>query len=308
MPFFMDLVFTPLLEACKPFRILEIGSGQGQLTRQLVTYCRTHQSPQYPVHLDVVDQPYQYDVDWVKRQYARWASFHQQASVDFLPEMAYAPDMVFLHGDMNWYTVFHELTHLQTLSRRYRRPMPVTVVMHVGWPYGRRDNYKAPEKIPSMFRHPYKRRGIKVGQRALSDDPRQGLMGESLNAAEPYGPRNGVLTAVEDFLKTSPDSMELVRIEGHQGLALLVHPQWVDTLPALATLLEAFRLSPVMMQTMQALERDRLRLAEALVSMQHQARTREAEQLLGLTNTGYPSALMANSIVLAPDELDIHVT
>jgi len=43
-----------------------------------------------------------------------------------------------------------------------------------------------------------------------------------LNAEHEGGPRNGVLTAIEDFLDSTQRSLELFAVRGPGGLALLV--------------------------------------------------------------------------------------
>ena len=76
--------------------------------------------------------------------------------------------------------------------------MPLLIFHDVGWPLGRRDAYYAPERIPEEHRQPLARDvGLAPGEpgtvaRAGCPSP----------ASPPgrAGPRNGVLTAIEDFL------------------------------------------------------------------------------------------------------------
>ena len=42
-------------------------------------------------------------------------------------------------------------------------PLPVLILHDVCWPYGRRDLYYAPERIPEEFRQPYEQRGMRPG-------------------------------------------------------------------------------------------------------------------------------------------------
>ncbi len=71
--------------------------------------------------------------------------------------------------------------------------------MHdVGWPYGRRDLYYAPDQIPEEFRQPYRRAGMRPGPRSCSSTG--GINPTMCNAELEGGPRNGVMTALDDFL------------------------------------------------------------------------------------------------------------
>ena len=61
------------------------------------------------------------------------------------------------------------------------------LVLHdVLWPYGRRDLYYAPERIPAEFRQPYAQAGINPGMKRLH--PRKGLNPTMCNAEEEGGP------------------------------------------------------------------------------------------------------------------------
>ena len=71
--------------------------------------------------------------------------------------------------------------------------------MHdVGWPYGRRDLYYAPERIPAEHRQPYAQAGMRPRTRKLV--AHGGLNPTMYNAEIEGGPRNGVMTALDDFV------------------------------------------------------------------------------------------------------------
>ena len=77
-----------------------------------------------------------------------------------------------------------------------------TIFLHdVCWPYARRDMYYDLETVPADYRQPVAKRGVLRGASALSDDPTRGKNPDMWNATHEGGPRNGVLTAVEDFLR-----------------------------------------------------------------------------------------------------------
>ena len=98
--------------------------------------------------------------------------------------------------------------------------------MHdIAWPWARRDLYYAPDQIPAPFRHPYDyHAGVVLDCPTLV--PGRGFRGEGQFAAaiREGGPRNGVLTAVEDFIdevRESGRSIAFAEIPAVFGLGIL---------------------------------------------------------------------------------------
>ena len=126
----------------------------------------------------------------------------RETSLEALPRIP-LPDAVVLDGDHNWWTVSEELRLIS--ERAPGADLPLLVLHDLGWPHGRRDDYFAPELIPAEARHPL------VGETGgiIPGDP-----GAHEGRGLPYpksarhegGPRNGVLTAVEDFVAGRPDA------------------------------------------------------------------------------------------------------
>lgn len=122
-------------------------------------------------------------------------------------------DCAVIDGDHNWYTIYNELKLLNT-----RLAPGGSVFLHdVRWPYARRDMYYEPKRIPGRFRHPYKRMGIAPGVMKLVPE---GINSEYCNAVYEGGSRNGILTAVEDFLRLT-DEYEFSVVEEEFGLGIL---------------------------------------------------------------------------------------
>jgi hypothetical protein len=112
-------------------------------------------------------------------------------------------DVYVLDGDHNWHTVIGELRALR--DRLTDPENPAIAILHdVHWPCARRDMYYDPEQIPQDERQPYTfDSGIAPGNDGL--DP-HGFRGAGVFAVAEHegGPRNGVLTAVEDFMEEAP--------------------------------------------------------------------------------------------------------
>ena len=88
---------------------------------------------------------------------------------------------------------------LADAARRAGAFLPVMVMHDVGWPYGRRDLYYEPEQIPAEFRQPYDQRGMGRARKKLLPKGGGGLNPWMNNAETEGGPRNGVMTALDDF-------------------------------------------------------------------------------------------------------------
>jgi hypothetical protein len=189
--------------------MVEVGTEDGLQTRRLLPYARSRRA-----HLHVIDPAPLFPTEAYRSQYGSYSTLHERPSHDALP-LIDSPDVVFLDGDHNWYTVLNELRILGRTCTRW----PLTFVHDIEWPYGRRDMYYAPERVPADSRQPYARLGIVPSASKLSST---GVNGRLANATHEGGPRNGVLTAVEDFLDETQRDLALFVVSGNKGLAIVV--------------------------------------------------------------------------------------
>jgi Methyltransferase domain len=173
--------------------VVEIGAEFGGMTTTLADRCRAWEG--CLVSVDPCPKP----------EFEAWAAtrpdvHHVRAlSLDAIPGLA-APDAWVIDGDHNWYTVYHELKAAEAVSRGAARPF-FAFLHDVEWPSGRRDMYYAPESIPAEFRHAYSYEGGAFpGHSALYSGRGFRGAGHFAWAKHEGGPRNGVLTAIEDFL------------------------------------------------------------------------------------------------------------
>ncbi len=210
---FWEPFILPALERLKPKVLIEIGSDQGLNTRNLLDFSR-----RTGAILHVIDPLPKYDVEeWVNEYHAN-LEFHMAPSLDVLRSIDNA-DVVLIDGDHNWYTVFNELKLLEEIALDSPGRFPIVMLHDVGWPYGRRDLYYEPDRIPPPDRHPYAKGGLRPGREDL--DPAGGLNAHLDNALREGGPRNGVLTAIEDFISESSIDLKLVVIPGINDLGIL---------------------------------------------------------------------------------------
>ena len=249
-PFWESFV-RPILLAIEPRSIVEIGSENGFSTRHLIEFCQAHE-----VEFHAIDPEPNFDVEACAKEHARFV-FHRSLSLEVLGTIDRF-DAVLIDGDHNWHTVFHELKLIEQRSNELDQPFPIVILHDVEWPYGRRDMYYDPSTIPESYRNPYERKGMWPGESPLRN--RGGLSPHLCNATHEKGPRNGVLTAIEDFLAETALELELIRIPGYAGLAILYRRQLPADNRALGEFLETLALPPAVEEHIRRLEQNRITL------------------------------------------------
>jgi hypothetical protein len=226
---FWDCAVLPSLEAHAPTSIVEIGVESGRQTRRLVAWAAAHGAV---VH--AIDPKPELDLDELAREAGEHVVgdhlvMHRELSLRALPTVA-PIEMILLDGDHNWYTVVNELRTIDELQADW----PLMLAHDVGWPYGRRDMYYDPATVPGEHRHPHRRAGMRRLRSALVDD---GKNRKLLNAEHEGGPRNGVLTAIEDFIASTRRDLLLLAQPGPAGLGVLVSPSTLQRNQRLAQVL-----------------------------------------------------------------------
>ena len=188
MNYFFRKVLKPYIISNRYKNICEIGASEGDNTEKLLKIkglCITIIDP--CIDKDLV--AHYRSKDCVK--------IMKGNSLTMLPRIHAPFDCMLIDGDHNWYTVFNELT---AIHKRGLLKKGGTIFLHdMLWPCARRDQYYVPETIPAEFRHPHAKKGVGRHETGLLD--KGGANPHIYNACFEGGPRNGVLTAVEDFLK-----------------------------------------------------------------------------------------------------------
>lgn len=226
---FWEKVVAPVLEAAEVRRLVEVGALRGENTRQILDLL----GPEAELH--VIDPVPDFDPVEHAKQFGGQYVFHRALSVDVLGELP-AMDAALLDGDHNWYTIYNELKLLAQVSRANDRHLPVCVMHDVAWPYGRRDLYYDPDNVPAEHRQEWLRKGMRPGVRRLV--PIGGLNPTMANAVMEGGPRNGVMTGVDDFIAEYDRPLRLVFLPIYFGLAIVVEEAQLDQQPALRAFLD----------------------------------------------------------------------
>jgi Methyltransferase domain len=143
---------------------------------------------------------------------------------------------VVIDGDHNYYTVVNEL---RAVGERFSgEEFPLLLLHDVRWPHARRDAYYSPDSIPEEERHMMESGPVFPGIRELAPG---GLPYKNV-AAHEGGPRNGVLTALDDFLAERPD-LSFAIVPAFFGLAV-VWPSDAPWAEEMAGLLEPVDRAP----------------------------------------------------------------
>jgi hypothetical protein len=194
---FDEIIFAAL-DRIKPTSVLEIGSETGVFSKRLFDHCEATGAQL------VIAEPFP-TPELIERAVSK-SCLHLFAgkSLDLLAQWRCDSEVVLIDGDHNYHTVLGELGLIDE-GWRERGVRGVIFLHDVGFPCGRRDCYYDPSAIPEAARHPHRYdRGVTLDSDALIAG---GFRGEGAFAWAEHdgGPENGVLTAVEDFMRDHPD-------------------------------------------------------------------------------------------------------
>ncbi len=209
---FWDDVIAPVIEAVQARRVVEIGALRGETTVRMLKRLGADRE------LHVIDPLPQFDPAEHERAFPGQYVFHLGISHDVLPQLPPC-DVALIDGDHNWFTVYNELKMLAATAKNSGAPLPVFVLHDVAWPYGRRDLYYEPSRIPDEFRQPYRRAGMRPGSSRLF--PNGGMNRTLDNAQSEGGERNGVMTALDDFMAEHDEPLRRVVLPIYYGLAVV---------------------------------------------------------------------------------------
>ncbi|MEZ5179788.1 MAG: CmcI family methyltransferase [Acidimicrobiales bacterium] len=226
---FWEKVVAPVLEAAGVQRLVEIGALRGEQTKLILDRL----GPGAELH--VIDPVPEFDPDDHRARFGEQYVFHRALSLDVLGTLP-PMDAALVDGDHNWYTVVNELRLLGRVAREHGAALPVLVLHDVGWPYGRRDLYYDPSNVPDEFRQPWAHEGMRPGNPGLVG--RGGLNPTMANARREGGPRNGVRTALDDFVAEWDEPLRQVVLPIYFGLAIVVEESRLARQPELAALLD----------------------------------------------------------------------
>lgn len=236
----------PLLRALEPRVVVEVGAGHGRLTARLL-----RGADRATIH--AVDPVLCAGLAALDAAEPRLV-VHTARGADALGTLP-AADLLLLDGDPNWSTVRAELGLAVAAARAAGRPAPVVVVHGVHWPFGRRDGYGSAETPGGAARRPSVRAGLLPGRARPAAD---GLRLAAHVAMEEGGARNGVLTALEDFVAEDAGTWSLVDVPGYGGSAVLADADRMTHTPGLRQAVDGLLATPALLRLARRVEAGRI--------------------------------------------------
>jgi predicted HAD superfamily hydrolase len=203
-------LIKPLLDEIPAKVVCEIGLYLGATTKALLAYCQEKDAYYHGVDVFIDKKVREIVSKYNKVEMFETTSFNYLAN-------STVHDIYFLDTDHNYYTVSNELLLLGKLVSENNAPL---VFIHdVGWPFGRRDGYGDTKVIPENYLNPHEYgKGVTLGEKKLVHG---GFLGEFPFSINEGGERNGVLTAVEDFLKENPGKWDYIYLPSIFGMFIL---------------------------------------------------------------------------------------
>lgn len=215
-----EVVFA-CLEAVEATSVVEVGAFHGKSTEEMLDWAEGR-----GVRVMAIDpEPHANLRELAARR--PQLELIEKTSHEALRELEPA-DVVILDGDHNYYTLSEELRLIE--GRASGAQLPLIVFHDIGWPLARRDAYYVPERIPAEHRQPLARNVYLVrGEPGVADEG----MPFACVAEREGGPRNGVLTAIEDFIGER-EELRLAVVPAFFGLGVLWHRQapWAERVDA----------------------------------------------------------------------------
>ena len=216
-------VIVPCLDAVAARSVAEVGAYAGDLTRLLVDWAALSGARVVAVDPSPQDALVALAAERDELELVR------RTSLEALPEIELA-DAIVIDGDHNYWTVAEELRLIG--ERAPGAELPLLLFHDVCWPHARRDDYFDAGQIPSEYRHPVAGEG--PGLYPGDSGTRPGGLPYPRSAAHEGGPRNGVRTAVEDFV-ASREGLRFATVPAFFGLGVVWHADapWADRIAAI---------------------------------------------------------------------------
>ena len=187
--YYSDNVIPIILTRFKVNKVVLCGINDEDITNQILKFCDTENASYIAIdsEIDKLDPVDEFPLD----------ALHNIADYG----------AIFIDDDPNWYTVYNELN----LIKKNNDEFPLVFICNDIFPHKNRDSYSDPDMIPNEFLNEYSNKFSYNGIQ---------LMDDYYHAIEENTPKNGVSTAIEDFLSENP-SIGLMDIKLSPGIVIL---------------------------------------------------------------------------------------
>lgn len=233
---FFEAVLEPIFKLENIKTIVEIGAEKGISTAKLIRYANECGGKIYTIDPVPLFDCY----SWAKENPDSFVMI-KDLSLNVIKDIKDA-DCFLIDGDHNWYTVYNELKAIYEVYGEERFPL---VFFHdILWPYDRRDLYYCPDNIPGIYRHEYDKKAMRPDSKLLCND---GINENLCNAKAYGGEKNGVLTAIEDFVRDYPSlQLKLLTHDVLFGLGVIAsekkYPKALEYFTSFETLKKSMQL------------------------------------------------------------------
>ena len=218
---FFDLSIIPtFLSRFKVRKVLAIGLSNELIMNKIISFCFDNNCLFYSIDPTIKINDLIEDYDNLEDNLKENIKYFNDDSLDVLPELDNF-DAVFINDDPNWYTVYNELN----LIKKNNVHFPIVFVCNNKYPHKRRDSYINPEKIPKEYKNEcYK--DLPILYEEDGEVKRTMVKDGFCHAIQKDTPKNGVLTAIEDFLKEN-SKLKSLEINPLEGVTLIYEPSEV---------------------------------------------------------------------------------
>lgn len=195
---FRELIFE-CFRKTDVLKVAEVGAGGGQFTKELTEWAKRHEGFVYCIEPNSTET-----LKEICRQ-SDYARLIEDQSLNALPLLEPC-DAYLLDSDHNYFTVTNELKIIEKVCSS--RGLNYHVFVHdAGPPCGNRDFYFSPDSLPTEAVHPYQyfEDLVEFSIKEFGMYRKDHLTGKLAVAKHIGGPKNGVRTAVEDFVKDRPN-------------------------------------------------------------------------------------------------------
>jgi len=114
---FWNNIMLPIIEAVNAQNIVEIGSGNGIKTENILKYCINHNA-----HMIAIDPLPNFNVAKYRTQYDNIFEFYPEISLNRLPSLKDF-DIVFIDGNYKWCIIYNELKLIEEKSKPNEYPI-----------------------------------------------------------------------------------------------------------------------------------------------------------------------------------------
>lgn len=202
----------PIIKKVKPKYIVEISSGTGINTRNILEYCKDNDSK-----LISIDSSPNFDVNELKEKYKNKFEFYEDLSLNILPFLEKF-DIILINEYYNEHALFNELNTIEKMYKKNKN-YPLIFFQDTSWPHCDEDLYYNPENIPEEYLFQYKNLGMIPEEKNLSIN--KSMNYDLNNAILEDSEKNGVPTSIEDYIKKSSLNLTFYSIPAFQGLGIL---------------------------------------------------------------------------------------